>query len=200
MGRTFVANPAFSSRFGTYPESQVARDQSTSDFIMRTDRSSARMIPRTAHPSLDAPVLDPTKVSDARPTLLNRPRKLSSSSTVSSVSISKESFDSRFRSPAWGSAVSSARTSFESMDTSSNPWRPEYLYQRPPTIKTFRKKARPGELFSMLPGEVLELILDELKKLHLAPGCESCSTCWMRDLCSIYLSSRKWAKFARTAL
>jgi hypothetical protein len=61
-------------------------------------------------------------------------------------------------------------------------------------------RLRPGGQFAALPGEVLELILDELKTLHLRPGSESCSTCWMRDLCAISIASRKWSKFARTFL
>ena len=61
-------------------------------------------------------------------------------------------------------------------------------------------RSKPNEIFAALPGEVLELILDELKKLHLGKNTESCSTCWMRDLCSIMMASKKWSKFARTSL
>lgn len=63
-----------------------------------------------------------------------------------------------------------------------------------------RRKAKPGELFAALPGEVLELILAELHKLHLKPGSNSCETCWMRDCCSVALSARKFLKYAREAL
>ncbi|KAL5615029.1 hypothetical protein BROUX41_005094 [Berkeleyomyces rouxiae] len=65
---------------------------------------------------------------------------------------------------------------------------------------SFKPKYATGELFVLFPGNVLELILDELKALHLKPGSDSCSSCWTRDLCSIALSSRKWSKFARTSL
>ncbi|KAJ3948133.1 uncharacterized protein N0V96_002376 [Colletotrichum fioriniae] len=79
-------------------------------------------------------------------------------------------------------------------------WRPEYMYSRPSQTSVFRKKAKPGEIFAKLPGEVLELILGELKKLHLEKPTESCATCWMRDVCSVTLTARKWCKFARVAL
>ncbi|KAH8893843.1 hypothetical protein GQ53DRAFT_611629, partial [Thozetella sp. PMI_491] len=62
------------------------------------------------------------------------------------------------------------------------------------------RKVKPGELFAELPGEVLELILEHLKRLHLSPGSTSCATCWMRDCCSVALAARKWLKYARVAL
>jgi hypothetical protein len=52
----------------------------------------------------------------------------------------------------------------------------------------------------VLPDEVMARILRELKTLHLGAGAESCATCWMRDLCSLSLVSRKWLGPARTAL
>lgn len=63
-----------------------------------------------------------------------------------------------------------------------------------------RKKAQPGEQFAALPGEVLELILEELRRLHFQPGSISCATCWMRDCCSVAVSARKFLKYAREAL
>jgi hypothetical protein len=51
-----------------------------------------------------------------------------------------------------------------------------------------------------MPGEVLELILWELRQLHLRQGSDSCETCWMRDCCSVSLSARKFLKYAREAL
>lgn len=51
-----------------------------------------------------------------------------------------------------------------------------------------------------LPGEVLEVILEMLKQLHLERGSESCATCWMRDVSNVALCSRKWYKAARLAL
>lgn len=74
-----------------------------------------------------------------------------------------------------------------------------YPWQRPAPIKR-RQPRKPGELFAMLPGEVLEIIMEELKQAHLAPGSGSCATCWMRDACNVAVSCRKWYKYARAAL
>ncbi|KAK6227210.1 hypothetical protein QIS74_00765 [Colletotrichum tabaci] len=160
--------------------------------------AQTQSIPRIARVpyTLQTAPMDSKAVFEAMPTPLNRPRKLSQASTitVTSVNSARESFETRSRS----SSYSSNRTSIDSRDSSM--WRPEYMYQRPSQTTMFRKKAKPGEIFAKLPGEVLELILDELKKAHLDKGSQSCATCWMRDLCSVSLTARKWCKFARVAL
>ncbi len=161
-----------------------------------------------------------------RPGLYNQPRRLSSSSNDSAISstsasmASRESLESRVRLASWSSQTSVE--SFHSAQSvqqqqqqqlaqspSPSPYATgaaaartlaQYQWQRPAPLKQFRKKAKPGEIFAALPGEVLELILEELKKLHLAPGSASCATCWMRDACAMALSARKLLKFARAAL
>lgn len=177
--------------FGAPTELYSKRDSSMN--AMSPARSSPR-IARVPY-ALQTTPAESKGVVEAMPvTPLNGPRKLSQASTVTvnSVNSPRDSFDSRSRSSSW----SSNRSSFESRDS----WRPDYLYQRPSQPVVFRKKAQPGEIFAKLPGEVLELILGELKKLHLDRSSESCATCWMRDLCSISLTARKWCKFARVAL
>ncbi|KAF6844752.1 hypothetical protein CMUS01_00818 [Colletotrichum musicola] len=162
---------------------------------MAPARSSPR-IARVPYALQTAPA-ETKGVVEAMPATLNRPRKLSQASTVTVTSINspRDSFDSRSRSSSW----SSNRSSFESRSSSTS-WRSDFTYQQPSQPATFRKKAKPGEIFAKLPGEVLELILDELKKSHLEKGSESCATCWMRDLSAISISARKWCKFARVAL
>jgi hypothetical protein len=71
-------------------------------------------------------------------------------------------------------------------------------YQRPELLK--RTRPTPDERFQAIPGEILRIILSRLKSLHLGPGSDSCATCWMRDVCSLSLTSRKWSKHARVAL
>ncbi|KAF9880008.1 hypothetical protein CkaCkLH20_02819 [Colletotrichum karsti] len=178
--------PAYFGAPDLYPK----RDQSMN--AMAPARSSPR-IARVPY-ALQTTPAEEKGVVEAMPTPLNRPRKLSQASTVTVTSINspRDSFDSRSRSSSW----SSNRSSFESRDS----WKPDYLQQRPTIPAAFRKKAKPGEIFARLPGEVLELILDELKKSHLEKGSNSCATCWMRDVCSVSLSARKWCKFARVAL
>ncbi|TEA16487.1 hypothetical protein C8034_v001282 [Colletotrichum sidae] len=164
--------------------------------IMASPRSSPRAS-RVPYALQTAPA-DTKGVVEAMPSPLNRPRKLSQASTVTVTTINspRDSFDSRSRSSSW----SSTRSSIESRDPNPNPWKQDFHHQRPSQPVVFRKKAKPGEIFARLPGEVLELILDELKKSHLDKSSDSCATCWMRDLCSITLTARKWCKFARVAL
>ncbi|KAH6854648.1 hypothetical protein B0I37DRAFT_304954 [Chaetomium sp. MPI-CAGE-AT-0009] len=155
----------------------------------------------TAHP--DGPLPGPE-----RPGGYNTPRRLSNASTssvTSSVVSGRDSFDGRVRS----ASITSSQTSVDSYSPrGSGPvvWQApngtagqNYPWQRPAPIKK-RRKAQPGELFAALPGEVLELILGELRNLHLEPGSSSCATCWMRDCCSVAISARKFVKYAREAL
>lgn len=187
--------PVYAPHNGGFPPTSFpVRDSSTRDFVMRTERSNSTA---AIDPSQ---VQRPTKMQasgsyaqfDNRPMMLDKSGRPSSSSSNASSIMSKDSFDSRMRSPA------STRTSFESWTTT--PSRMDYGWQRPAPMKQFRKKAQPGELFAALPGEVLELILDQLRKLHLDSSSTSCATCMMRDLCSVAVSARKLSKFARAAL
>lgn len=203
------------------------------DFVLRTQRASARMQEMTdiqggpkKRDMNTAPMIHgPTSYSDSNNVpssgvdqlaMYNTPRRLSNSSTVSTASSSgissREGFDSRIRSASMGSS----QTSFDSYPSTSPVMTPrsapayanwqsqgvqggQYPWQRPAPIKQRRKLAQ-GELFAALPGEVLEMILDELRKLHLKSTSNSCATCWMRDCCSVALSARKFLKYAREAL
>lgn len=133
---------------------------------------------------------------DNRPIMYNqlgRPssRPSSSSSNGSSV-MTRDSVDTALRSPA------TYRTSFGSWD--SQPRRPDYGWQRPAPIKQTRKRSQVGEQFAALPDEVLGLIMSSLRQLHTAADSFSCSTCMMRDLCSVALGSRRLLEVARNAL
>ncbi|KAI1762938.1 hypothetical protein GGR53DRAFT_521303 [Hypoxylon sp. FL1150] len=126
-----------------------------------------------------------------RPDYKSRRASSGASSVASSVR-TNDTFDAILASPA------SSRTSYDSWN--SSPRRPENGWQRPAPIKQYRRRRDKGELFKALPDEVLGLILDELRQLHLQPGSTSCATCMMRDLCSVALSSRRLLKVARVAL
>ncbi|KAF7531142.1 hypothetical protein G7054_g9144 [Neopestalotiopsis clavispora] len=120
-------------------------------------------------------------------------RPTSSSSNGSSV-MSRESYESGMRTP-----VSSHRTSFGSWD--SHPRRPEYGWQRPAPIKQQRRRAlQPGELCAAMPDEVFDLIMSNLRTLHMEDGSFSCATCMMRDICSVSYASKKLLQVARRAL
>ncbi|KAK5990791.1 hypothetical protein PT974_09064 [Cladobotryum mycophilum] len=130
------------------------------------------------------------KSSDSFHAALKRPRKLSSGSTYSTTPFISEA--QRARSSSWGTVDNLERKGRRPRS---------YLHQRPmlqPII--YKAEIMPNELFDSLPGEVLGLVLQWLKKLHLDKGSGSCATCWMRDLCNISLSSRKWYKYARVSL
>lgn len=163
-----------------------------------TTRPSTANTPTPAYPmypGLQTSTKGRKKSTDMIPITLNRPRKLSgSSSNALSTSRSHENLNLRTRNPSWGSTAS-----YESVESAG--WRPSYLqHQRPAPIKGLRSKAKPGEMFASLPGEVLEVVLEMLKELHLDRPSDSCATCWMRDLCSLSLCSRKWYNAARLAL
>ncbi|KAI0543085.1 hypothetical protein GGR58DRAFT_8348 [Xylaria digitata] len=119
-------------------------------------------------------------------------RRSSSSSSVTSSVGSKDTFDAILASPA------SSRTSFESWQSTSR--KPDYGWQRPAPIKQYRQRREEGELFAALPDEVLSLILQRLKESHLKAGSASCTTCMMRDICSLSVSAKKLLKVARLAL
>ncbi|KAI0969946.1 hypothetical protein F4678DRAFT_480684 [Xylaria arbuscula] len=127
---------------------------------------------------------------DPQATLYQR-RPSSSSSVTSSVG-PNDTFDAILASPA------SSRTSFESWQSISR--KPDYGWQRPAPIKQYRRRREEGELFAALPDEVLSLILRRLRESHLKPGSSSCTTCMMRDLCSVAVSAKKLLKVARLAL
>jgi hypothetical protein len=75
--------------------------------------------------------------------------------------------------------------------------RPQRLTPHIPKLKN-----TPGEAFRKLPKELLMAIVDQLRTLHLegGVGSETCATCWMRDVCNLSLTSRKWAAAARPKL
>ncbi|KAL7628374.1 hypothetical protein AAE478_002576 [Parahypoxylon ruwenzoriense] len=185
---------------GFPPDSFAIRDPSTREIGMRGDRSSVNAIgPAYAQQPTQPPTRHPPAMMgnyaqiDMRPTAYNRSARPSSSgSSIASSVRTNESFDGILGSPA------SSRTSFESWN--SSPRRAEYGWQRPAPIKQYRRKRETGELFAALPEEVLGLILDELKRLHLKPDSTTCATCMMRDLCSASVSARKLLKVARVAL
>ncbi|KAF7546631.1 hypothetical protein G7Z17_g8295 [Cylindrodendrum hubeiense] len=213
-GPTITVQPMHPSSFGPVTDLYPVREDSVDGFLSRTDTATTQQkTPRSSvsnysiYPGLETPAADPTKATDSLPAAkLNRPQRLSNGSTATMASMyssdgvsmgTRASMGSGRRSASWGS-----RTSFESAESTAQ-WRPEYLYQRPMPIKRqapARTSLQQNEMFAMLPGEVLGLIMSKLRDLHLRPGSESCATCWMRDVCSVSMASRKWYKSARIAL
>lgn len=55
-------------------------------------------------------------------------------------------------------------------------------------------------IFQKLPREVYACIVQQLEVLHFGRGTQSCTTCYLRDLHSLALTSRAWDKAARNKL
>ncbi|KAJ4271989.1 hypothetical protein NW762_000699 [Fusarium torreyae] len=203
---TITVRPVHPPSFGSPKDLSSAEENAINAFLANTESPKARQeqFPNTSYPRptyavLETPLADPKKSRDALPNgAMNRTRKLSNNSTTTMSSFqSRESMSSARRTPSWGS-----RTSMETTESASQ-WRPEYMYQRPVPIKKqslSRAPLQPNELFSRLPTEVLSGILEQLRELHLGDKSGSCATCWMRDVCNLCVSSRKWYKPAQTAL
>lgn len=190
-----------SSDPGFTPESVAIRDPHTREPVMRNDRSNFNATGPAYAQQAQRPNLPPSMMGnyaqiDMRPTMYNRSRRQSSSaSSVASSVRTNETFDAILANPG---TPASSRSSFESWNSSQR--RMEHGWQRPAPIKQYRRRRDTGELFAALPEEVLGLILDELKEVHLRPGSTSCATCMMRDMCSVAISARKFAKVVRPAL
>lgn len=58
----------------------------------------------------------------------------------------------------------------------------------------------PSVFSGRLPAEVYDCILVHLEQLHTVPHADGCTTCFMRDLYSLTLTSRAWEKSARSKL
>ncbi|KAF4996227.1 hypothetical protein FDECE_12528 [Fusarium decemcellulare] len=208
---TVTVQPVHPPSFGASPTDlyPVKENVMMEGFLAKNESSTTikQDLPRTSYPLyptyavLETPLADPTKGSNGLSAIkLNRPRKLSNNSTTTmSTFHSRESMSlsSARRTPSWGS-----RTSVDTTDSMAH-WRPEYMYQRPMPIKKqapVRAPLKPNELFSTLPVEVLSLILEKLRELHVEYKSGSCATCWMRDVCNVCVASRKWYGPAQTAL
>ena len=73
--------------------------------------------------------------------------------------------------------------------------RPSYTTQR-----RLRSTAPPPPVFQRLPSEIYDCILRKLREFHENPSSLSCQTCYLRDLCSLALTSRAWDKAVRVRL
>ncbi|KAM0276107.1 hypothetical protein ACHAQH_007080 [Verticillium albo-atrum] len=197
MAATTMPNRGAPSYYGAASEFYpLELDQPTTGFMTRSQRSNNKM-PRSVHPGFESSPLHQKRTGGPYdPATLNRPRKLSSTVTVTPL-ITPNSDDARSRSMSW-----SEQTSIPAKEaTPYTAWRPEFRHQQSPVRTVFRThKRQHGELFAALPEDVLGMIMSQLKRSHLGKGSDSCATCWMRDLSSISTASRKCYQVARIAL
>jgi len=155
---------------------------------------------------------------------MDSPRALKArQNSLASTVTDRSSFESRYqRSLSYETVGSSCRTSIDSgyiktqqpdVPLRATSWNggnhSEYVPPRPTLLRPQKLtphipklKNTPGEAFRKLPKEILMVIVDQLRILHLegVVGSETCATCWMRDLCNLSLTSRKWAAAARPKL
>ncbi|KAI9738040.1 MAG: hypothetical protein M1818_005468 [Claussenomyces sp. TS43310] len=83
----------------------------------------------------------------------------------------------------------------------ATPVRPTPLLQPQPQSAPAMLRNQPGEAFQKLPKEVLDVVLIQLRKLHLwDKSNQTCATCWMRDACSLMMADKRWATSAAPAL
>lgn len=103
------------------------------------------------------------------------------------------------------------RTQFESVPAFEKaPWemhgqpeRPLSMFSIPSGGLRFHSKTKSvmqPRIFQMLPREVYACILQQLEVLHFGTDAQSCTTCYLRDLYNLALTSRAWDKAARNKL
>lgn len=144
-----------------------------------------------------------------RPAMYAKPQRLSNGSNTTetgerSRAWSFQSFDAMVGAEGrMRAAVGSGASSFDEGVPFHNFPQPTLAswQRRSEMVKWVRSSAPgPNELFEKLPNEVLRLILDHLRRLHVEKRASSCATCWMRDCCSISMGNKKWLHAARAAL
>ncbi|KAI3395907.1 hypothetical protein diail_692 [Diaporthe ilicicola] len=171
------------------------------------------------------PQLQQAQPPPQRPGMYNRPRRLSNGGSMTGPRPgSFHSFDGtvdsqgRMRANSWGGmpvieeahafeTYPPAHVAAQPFRNSAPMWqrRPEPMKQQPAPPP---RRPDPNELFNKLPVEVLRLVLDHVRRLHLegedggggGSGSSSCATCWMRDCCAVAVGNIRLLAVAREAL
>lgn len=133
-----------------------------------------------------------------------RLQRLSIGSSKSSVAwnamdsntVSRRSSASSYASAGSNTSLYSHYSTAQGTNTTSLPSRPSSLTN----IQRLRSANPPPPLFKRLPPAIYECIFQHLRTIHLSVSSTSCVTCYMRDLCSLALTSRTWDRAVRTRL
>ncbi|KAL7786176.1 hypothetical protein V8C37DRAFT_299200 [Trichoderma ceciliae] len=214
--KAFPLPPAFTAA-DLYPiDEDGGADAVSNEHVSRmgrTTRAASQSSAHPIHPGLqNASSRFQDRSLESFHTTLKRPKKLAGTSANDSSTGGSRGSGSNsnytpppsplahegIAGPRKRASSAGSRMSLNTLETSS--WVRESVYQSSPIRTAFRPDRRPNELFSLLPGEVLDLVLRSLKGLHLDKDSDSCATCCMRDLCSAALCSHRWYKHARAAL
>jgi hypothetical protein len=213
--------PLTSSPSPSFPDSDVVRD----DFTKRKFRASlpVQFVPQGYWDFMDSPRMQKARQNSLASTVTDRSsfesryqRSLSYETPGSSARTSMDSgYAKAQRAEVPLRATSDsiyAKTPQPDVPLRATSWtyQGEHVPPKPTTLLRPQRltphipklKNTPGEAFRKLPKELLIVIVDQLKTLHLEGGVGSgtCPTCMMRDLCNLSLTSRKWAAAARPKL
>lgn len=115
---------------------------------------------------------------------------------MDSDAVSRRSSASSYASAGSNTSFYSHNSTTQGTNTTSLPSRPSSLTN----IQRLRSTIPPPPLFKRLPPAIYECILQHLRTVHLSVSSTSCATCYMRDLCSLALTSRAWDRAVRTRL
>lgn len=132
------------------------------------------------------------------PTILAfRPQRVSLESSKCSVlwdfsDFNLESLPSSASSHSSFNSIASGHSSLPAGPAHFSSQRSSYATQQ-----KLRSTAPPPPVFQRLPPEIYDCILRLLKEFHYDPLSASCQTCYLRDLCSLGLTSRAWDRSVR---
>ena len=149
---------------------------------------------------LSRPMSQPRQVYNPE-IMAHRPQRLSLGSSKSSIAWKPMDFDPTSPRSSSSSYLSIGTTTSkystaQGTNTTSLGSRPSSFTN----IQRLRSTNPPPPLFKRLPQEIYECILQHLATVHLSVSSTSCATCYMRDLCSLALTSRAWDRAVRKQL
>ncbi|KAF2085027.1 hypothetical protein K490DRAFT_68227 [Saccharata proteae CBS 121410] len=131
------------------------------------------------------------------------PRKSSSSSRTSYYQ-SADSFISSRSSVISNGTGFTYHTEFEAIPASTRSSWEFHRYKRPLSVvsyaQSFRPNCLPPRVFQQLPREVYACILQQLEVVHFGKGAPGCTTCYLKDLCNLSLTSRAFDKATRVQI
>ena len=152
---------------------------------------------------LDRPISHPGQVYDPE-LMAYRPQRFSIASSRSSVSWNSTDFyppsprSSASSYLSMGSSPSVYSNYSTAKGTNISSWgsrRSSFT-----NIQRLRSTNPPPPVFNRLPQEIYDCILQQLGTIHSSTSTISCATCYLRDLCSLALTSRAWDRAVRTQL
>ena len=91
-------------------------------------------------------------------------------------------------------SIASSATTYTCSTSPSTPISPISIPSLPSSQSQSHSKTPPRPIFQGLPPEIYDCVIQQLRVVHEDPASQSCQTCYLRDLCSLALTSRGWDK------